>query len=91
MGEQPETNGRPRWPDLIHEVRASETRVRADIAAVKDDVECLSDRVTDVETQRKLDEQRTRDWFRVGSMARSGVLLAIAASGAILGIINFMP
>ena len=87
QGDTP--NGRPQWPDVLAEIRGSETRVRSDIKDVKLDVKNLDVRVQAIEERRNLADQRTRDWFRAGSVMRTGLLLAFASIGSLLGLVNF--
>jgi hypothetical protein len=83
-------NGRPQWPDVLAEIRASEMRVRADILDLKSVVADNRAAIANLELNEARREQATKDWFRTGNAIRTLLLLAVALGGLGLGVINYL-
>lgn len=97
MDDRLTTNGRPKWPEVLAEIRSAETRIRqdvvdvkSDVADLKKDVSNLSNTVTLIETARAVDEERTRTLFRVGDLGRQTLLVFVAVIGVALGVFNIL-
>jgi hypothetical protein len=90
MAEAPMPNGRPLWPDVLAEIRASENRIRADVKEVKSDVVSNKRAIERLEIAEAQRGQATKDLFRTGNAIRTGTLLVVALLGVFLGFYNIL-
>ena len=81
-------NNTPEWPEMLDEIRASEGRVRHDIAKVDGKVERLDQRVLTVEKARIADEAGRQTWFQAVGAGKALVLTGVALGGLVLGVFN---
>jgi len=85
----PAHNG-AQWPDVLVEIRASEVRVRTDILEVKTEVTANKLAIDSLRMNSAQQAQATKDLFRTGNAVRTLILMALAAAGFFMGIINLL-